>query len=393
MTQPPQDRPPLADRRLWQITPVRDLFLLGLLVFGVWFGYYLRGIFTPLLIALALAYLFDPLITAAHRRWGMARPLTIVLVVVFIVLPLGLLAVWLIWGLVDQAGQLLSWLSGWLDKLTSEPAATAGDTGADRAAVLRQWIVDWHLQEHIDALKADPMAAAMPVLKAVVVGGGQVAGAIGSVFGTVTYVLISLALIPIYFFFFAWRFGPMVDSLKQYLPASRRERILHIAGRMDTAVAAFVRGRLIIAGILGLLYAIGFHICGVPYWLMLGVAGGVLSLIPFMSGIVWPLAMLLAYLRLSGGEQGLPEGWYWGALIGPTIVFGIVQFLEGWVLTPWIGGKAVHLDTVTMIVVVLIGGAVGGMYGLLLCVPIAACIRIVLIEVILPHLRTWAADN
>lgn len=388
----PQDPRPLADRRLWQIAPVRDVCLVGLLVFGVWFGYYLRGIFTPLLIALALAYLFDPLITIAHRRWRMPRPLSIVLLMVFVVLPLGLFAVWLVWALVDQAGQLVAWLSGWLDKLAAAPADGA-DHPRDWAAMVKQLIVDWDLQQHIDALRADPMAAAIPALKAMVVGGGQVAGAIGGVLGAVTYVGLSLLLIPIYFFFFAWHFGPMIGSLRQYLPAKRRERILHIAGRMDKAVAAFVRGRMIIAGILGLLYAIGFYFCGVPYWLVLGVVGGVLSLIPFIGGIVWPLAMGLAYLNLSGGPDGLPEGWYWSALVGPTVVFSVVQFLEGWVLTPWIGGKAVHLDTVTMIVVVFIGGAVGGMYGLLLCVPIAACIRILMIESILPALRIWARDN
>ncbi len=377
--QPSKDLP-AADRRLWQFAAVRDVFFIAVFIFAIWFGYYLRGIFTPLLIALALAYLFHPPITLCRRRWGMPRPLTIVLLMFVIVLALGGLAAWLVPALISQGMQFAQSLSQWVADLADKPS-------------IGKLFEDLDLQSRLQQLEEDPVATAAPLLKAALAGGGRVANALGGLLGTTTYVAVSLGLIPVYFFFFAWRFGPMTESVKQYIPASRRQRTLEVLGRMDHAVAAFVRGRLVIAAVMGAMFAIGFWICGVPYWLLLGLAGAVLSLIPFIGGVVWPLAMLLRYLDLRSGGTGLPEGWYWSTLLGPTLVFAVVQFLEGWVLTPWIGGKAVNLDTVTVLLVVFIGGAIGGMYGLLLCVPIAACIRILMIEVILPQLRRWADDN
>src|SRR5512134_2018927 len=66
-----------ADRHLWQITPIRDMMWLGGIMFCLWFGYHLRGVFTPVIIALLLAYLFNPLIRRAKDRWHIPRPVTI----------------------------------------------------------------------------------------------------------------------------------------------------------------------------------------------------------------------------------------------------------------------------------------------------------------------------
>ncbi len=373
-------RPSVADRRLWQFAAVRDVVLIAIVLFLVWFGYYLRSIFTPLLIALTLAYLFDPLITYAERRAKMPRPLTIVLLIVVLVLAVAGLGAYMYTPLKTQTVTFANDLEAWAQDLTQREDLPA-------------WVKELDLEKRLKDIQKNPSGVALPVLRAVLSGSGHVADALGGLFGTVTSLAMSAALIPIYFFFFAWQFSPMTRSLEQYLPASSRQRILEVVQRMDAAVAAFVRGRIIIAGIMGAMFAVGFLICGVPYWLLLGLLGGLLSLIPFVGGVVWPIAMLLGYLNAPTIDGAMEEGWYWSVLVGPTIVFAIVQFVEGWILTPWIGGKSVNLDTVTMIVVVFIGGAVGGMYGLLLCVPVAACIRILMIDVILPRLRQWSAEN
>ena len=67
-----------------------------------------------------------------------------------------------------------------------------------------------------------------------------------------------------------------------------------------------------------------------------------------------------------------------------------MQAIDGWVLTPLIAGKATNLDPVTIFVAVLAGGSVLGAYGMLLAVPIAACIKITIQEIVLPNIRAWA---
>jgi len=80
---------------------------------------------------------------------------------------------------------------------------------------------------------------------------------------------------------------------------------------------------------------------------------------------------------------------WWGVLVWPTLVFALVQALDGWLLTPLIAGKATNLDPVTIFVAVLAGGSVLGAYGMLLAIPVAACIKITIQEVILPNVRAW----
>ena len=81
---------------------------------------------------------------------------------------------------------------------------------------------------------------------------------------------------------------------------------------------------------------------------------------------------------------------WWAILLWPSVVWGVVNTLDGWVLTPLIAGKATNLDPVTIFVAVLAGGSVMGVYGMLIAIPIAACIKILLSDLIIPKLREMA---
>jgi predicted PurR-regulated permease PerM len=62
-----------SERHLWDMAAVRELFWIGLAAFLVWFGYEVRGVFTPVLVALLLAYLVNPLVGGAVCRWHIPR--------------------------------------------------------------------------------------------------------------------------------------------------------------------------------------------------------------------------------------------------------------------------------------------------------------------------------
>ena len=84
---------------------------------------------------------------------------------------------------------------------------------------------------------------------------------------------------------------------------------------------------------------------------------------------------------------------WWGIILWPTLVFAIVQFIEGYALTPMIAGKATNLDPVTILVAVLAGGSIMGVYGMLLAIPAAACIKIFITDVLLPRIRAWMSGE
>jgi predicted PurR-regulated permease PerM len=160
---------------------------------------------------------------------------------------------------------------------------------------------------------------------------------------------------------------------------------------MDNAVAAFFRGRLIISLITAGLFSIGWSplLTNVPFWLVLGIGAGILNFIPFASVIAWLLALLAKSLEL-GFNNGFD---LWSVIIWPSLAYGVVQFIDGWLLTPWIQGYRLNLSSMTIVIVVLMGGTIGGIYGLLLCIPLAACAKIMFTELILPRLHQWVEKH
>lgn len=366
---------PPTDRHLWQIVPVRDFLWIAGAAFLLWFGYWLRGVFAPVLIGLLLAYLFNPLVAAAETRWRLPRVVTVTLLLLVMVLAGAAFAAWLGPLLMEQTQTLAKKAPQYVQSLSQRYGIQLG-TLSDQIAALA------------GRLQEDPMG----VLQSLLVGTGQAFGMIGVVVGATTQALLYTVLIPIYFFFFAWHFDRITGRLIRFLPVSRRDRALEILRRMDDAVSGFFRGRLVVALLAGVLYAAGWALAAVPYWFLLGFVTGVLTIIPYVSVIAWPMAVLLKYLDVTTAADGAGFSWL-SVVVWPSLPYLVVQLVEGWVLTPWIQSQSTDLSAVTVLIVVFIGGAVGGFYGLLLSVPTAACVKILLQEFIVPRLEQWAEKN
>jgi predicted PurR-regulated permease PerM len=100
--------------------------------------------------------------------------------------------------------------------------------------------------------------------------------------------------------------------------------------------------------------------------------------------------MALRFLELEYGITGVSDAL--AVFLWPSLVYGIVQASDDWLLTPWLQGRELEMDFVTIILAVLIGGAVAGLLGMLLAVPAAACVRIFWAEVLRPGLTTFAGS-
>jgi predicted PurR-regulated permease PerM len=361
-----------ADRHIWQIVGIRDVLFFTLILFFLWFGYYLRSVFTPVLIALMLAYLADPIIDYAEERLRLPRPLSVAIVLVVLVLSLVGLGAWLGPLLIEQSQALARKAPQYVQSLS-------GRYGIEIGSLSEQ------INTFVDRFKDDPMSVIQPLLT----GTGTAFGFIGSVIGTTTGVVLFTVLIPVYFFFFAWHFDRITGYFARFLPASRKNQWLDIFRRMDLAVSGFFRGRLLIALITGIMYAIGWFATGVPFWFLLGLGTGLLSIVPYVSVVGWPLAVLLKYLDVVTTSGASSVEWL-SVFVWPSVAYLAVQFIESWVLTPWIQSQSTDMSAVTVLIVVFIGGAIGGMYGLLLAIPIAACIKILLQELIVPRIERWA---
>ena len=364
---------PGVDRHLWEIRPVQDVLWLLAGAAALWALYALRGIFIPVFVALLFAFLASPLIGAAERRWSWPRPLTVSL---FLVCVTALTAV-----MVAIIGPLVS---GQIQSLAKN-MPTYATWLTQRFAFVGQFSAQ--VQTWIEGVIQDPLSVLGPLFE----GTGQAFGLLGVMVGATVDAALLLFLIPLYFFFFAWHFDRMLAVLARFIPRSRRAHTTVVLRRMDTAVSGFFRERLLIALISGALYAGAWAMTGVPYWFLLGIATGILTLVPYVSAIGWPLAVLLKYLDSFGGSGGSTD--WLAILLWPSVAYLVVQFVESWVLTPWIQQGSSDMNAMTLVIVLFVGGAVGGLFGLIFAIPIAACIKIALEEWVLPQWTRWASEH
>ncbi|MEQ9453315.1 MAG: AI-2E family transporter [Phycisphaeraceae bacterium] len=347
----------------------------------------LEPVLVPVAIALALAYILNPLVSWVDKRSSVPRVVTVsgMLAAVSVLVLTAFL--YMIPLVLRQLSDLIGALPGYAERGANW---TAERLGTDVAS-LQQRLVE-ATRETIDSFRdGEPGTATAgidigAVASAVFQSAGVGFEVIGSTIGLLTYLAIALGVCLFSLFVFLWRFDEVVARVPPLIPASSRPRFLELVGKMDLAVSAVIRGRVVQSLIYGCVLSVGWAIVGVPYWLLLGVAGGILNLVPFLGAVVWPLAVILA-LADSADAVIL------GPLLWPTLVYLIAQGLDGWVVEPWVQGSATNLGPLTIMLVVLIGASLAGIVGMLLAIPVAACARVLLVEEIVPRLRDWAESS
>lgn len=365
--------PGWSARHLWEIKPLQDLFWIGLAVALIWFGYFARGVFVPILIGLGLAYVVNPLLSFCERRWKLPRPATIGLILGGLTLAVATTLYFVVPMAVSEARTLSQKAPGYAEVVASRLNSQVDDELLTNMKELSQ---------RIPANGAKLAQSGLSNL-------GVAMGVVSDVASTTFYAVAVLCLIPIYFFFFAWHFNPMLDRAKGLIPGPQRDRVLEILSRMDDAVGSFLRGRFIIVLAMMGMFSLGYWIAGVPYWFLLGCLTGLLSFVPYFAVVGCVLAIAVKWVDVSSGSGAFD--WI-DVFVWPAGAYSVVQLLEGWVLTPWIQSKSMQMNPVGVLIVVLIGGSVAGLYGLLLAIPVAGCTRILCEELLLPKLEAWAAD-
>ena len=406
-------------KHLWEIQAIRDVLLIAGGLSLLWLGYALSSITIPLLMALLLAYLVEPLVEGLGQR-GVSRSRAAAWFVgLFGVLVVGLLALVLplIVGqtlrlvddvesgdmqrrvlrvesiLPEQAAAPLQRLAMLLpgeatldaqsDLVATEGEVQSTDADADSLEMQIQRIVQQELASQSDdaVLQQEGLRAA-----------GAALTSAWSVLVAIVDAGFLLFLIPFYFYFLVLWYPEVVRFGAQLVPRDNREAIFSLLQEMDDVVSGFVRGRLLVSFIMGLMFSVGWWLVDVPYAFVLGMTTGALSTVPFVGGLGAPIAIGLAVLaRLELPE--VERAAWWMPVVLPAAVFALVSAIEGWVLLPLIAGRATRLDPVTIVVAVLAGGALLGVYGMLLAIPLAACLKILVIRIVLPRLRAWTRGD
>jgi predicted PurR-regulated permease PerM len=340
----------MADERKHQ---KQALFWFTLAVLFVLAVLTLQEILLPFVAGLVIAYALNPLVDRIERL-GLGRLLASLLIVLVLLVVFVVVLVFLVPILVSQAEQLIASIPGELERLRpifdKWARARLGAQYADISAAL---------DEAFANIGANWTSYAAPVLQSLWDRGQAIID------------FISLVLItPIVVFYLLVDWPQMMARLGDWLPRDHEATLRRLAGEMDAAIGAFIRGQGIVCLVLGTIYTVGLTLIDLQYGLLIGIATGVMSFVPVVGTVLGLItASIVAVI------QGWPDLTLWGFVV---LIFGIGQALDAGFLSPRVVGPKVGLHPVALIFSLFVFSYLFGFVGVLVAVPMAAAIGVLI---------------
>jgi predicted PurR-regulated permease PerM len=319
--------------------------ILVLLVLG--FLYLIRDIVLIVFVSVILAAAISPWVDAMKRK-KIPRPVGVLLIYIAFFALIALSISLLIPLITTQVNLLIDNFPVYYEKIVSGYAG------------LQKFLAKYHLEETVQKFLntwTDYLGWTEPGIFA------KLGGMIGKTIGFLAVLVLT--------FYMAVEKKAAHRFLRSIVPHGYRTYSVELLARLQKEMGAWFRGTLFRCLIIGALTFIGLSIVGINYALVLGLVAGILEIVPWFGPTVAAIpAIILAFIQSPVK-----------ALL-VLILCVVIQQVESQIVTPYIMKKAVGLDPIVTIIVVLIGAKLAGILGALIAVPIAVIFIILVKEFI-----------
>ena len=331
----------------------KSIFAIVFIVFFFLILYVLNKLFISFLLAGALAYVFSPLVNKLSEK-----------------IP-HLLATWIVFFLIFLLFSLLLFL--FVPLFTEQAISISKEvpkiwkTISIQGGKLQRWLMT----------HAPDLYSSLQEYETRLTEGIKPATKIVAFFATQIYAIfrriIDLILFPFFLFYLLKDFEKIKRWIKGIIPGKYREeggRLLH---EIDRILYGFIFGQLLVAVILGILYALGLAIIGVPYSLLIGITAGIFDIIPYVGTVLgFILASAVTFFYFSSLKMVL--------LV--LLVFAGIRVVEGNFISPRLIGGKVGLHPIFVVFAIILGGKFFGLFGMLVFVPIFAIGKVFFMDII-----------
>ncbi|OGT36930.1 MAG: hypothetical protein A3F11_09130 [Gammaproteobacteria bacterium RIFCSPHIGHO2_12_FULL_37_14] len=305
--------------------------------------YLLSPILTPFLLGALLAYLVQPVVKRLEK-WKLPHLFSVTLIFL-ILLSLILFAIIMLIPLINKQIILLAeFIPQVIDWLQNS-------------------VMPW-LSEFINIKAIKPTLTSSTLSKT-----GLVFNVVLSSGYALVGWVVNLVLTPVITFYLLCDWNRFVAGLRHLLPRTIEPTVVKLVRECDEVLGAFFRGQLLVMLGLCLIYGIGLSLIGLRVGLMLGIIGGILSIVPYLGSI---------FVLISASISALVQFGYWQAVFWVWGVFLIGQIIESYILTPYLIGGRIGLHPVAVIFAIMAGGTLFGFFGVLLALPLAAVLMVLI---------------
>jgi len=380
----------VAGRAAWSLLGVG-----AALAVVLWIAWQFRVVFPPLVLAGAIVFLLNPIVTGLHRR-GIPRAAgTGISYLAFfaLIVLLGFLVAPLVRDqadeLADQWPELRADMEDWLDEVSERSKEDDWIIEVPNVEELREQIGNGEGSANDDEFDRVTERAAEaledsgePVLAADLdrvaqdarerfpgeQGLAEQLTTVREIGGRVFEIGLIFVLAPIIAFYLLVDLPHIGAVSRRLIPAAANEQVLHVAHRLNVAIGGFFRGQLMVAIIVGIMVSVGLAVIDLPFWLIVGMIAGAFNLVPLIGP--WVGAVPGIIIALTTRDFGT-------ALWVAAIMAGAQQ-IDNHFISPMVMQRTVSLHPAAVMLALLAGGTLGGFFGLLLAVPVTATLKVVI---------------
>lgn len=343
-----------AYARVTHDVPTRYQRVLLLIAICVAFWFFMQlfsSVLLPFVAASGIAYALDPFCTRMEKA-RVPRSLASLILIIGVILIALLFALLLYPLVINQVAVLVGRVPFYARGLSAFAAHTI--------AQLQQ-----HLgPDYVDAKLSDLVSSqAGSMLNFIIEAVTRIVGGGFALFNVLSLMVVT----PVVAFYLLKDWHAVLARLDAWTPRRYQTIVRAQAREVDRILSAWVRGQATCCLLLALYYAIALSVVGLDLGLVVGLASGTLSFIPYVGSITGAVTSIgLAFAQFPT----------WGGVLRVVAVFILGQILEGYVIYPRFLGDRVELPAVWVIFALFAGGAAFGFVGVMLAVPVAATVGV-----------------
>lgn len=363
-----------------------DLSLITKIFLGILIFYLINILFnkfpilgytlSSVIIAIIFAYIINPIVNYLERK-GVKRQFGVIIVYISAILIFGILIVSVIPKTINEVSNLLTSLPGMVDTLIREFNNFLSNVFAKFNIELPENFINVYKETNpkvngnvetpqivsniLESIKGTINDLIVKVQGSLM---GSLSNVISKLYGFLTSAF-RLVLIIIFSFYFSVDKERFMLRVKKAIPNKHREDISYLTKNIDIALQQFIRGRMLMAIFVGLLTMIYLLVLRVDFAIIIGLITCVADIIPFIGPFLGCApAVLFAFM-----DSPMKALWV-------LILFVIVQWVENNILAPKLIGDSTGLNPLVILISIIIGGGIFGVWGMVISVPLTSIIFI-----------------
>ncbi len=332
-------------------TIIRSVITIAVLVALYLLVRRLSGVLLPFLISFVVAYMLAPIVNFFQHKCRLKNRVLSVIVTILLVIGLLTGAVAAVVPAISRQATSLSqsvktYVSQWDGNEYFSPRVNERIEEIIQSIDIKTLINSEEVQQGIKKV--------IPIL------GDWISSGVNAIMG------LAVAFICIlYIIFLLIDYEKISTNWHKYIPNRFRDSIVMLISDLDRNMNAYFRGQALVAGIVGILFAIGFQIIGLPMGIGIGLFIGVLNLVPYLQALGIPPCIILGLIQSA--ETGRPV---WIVMLCVAAVFIIVQTIQDMVLVPTIMGNVTGMGPAWILLSLSVWGSLLGFVGMIIALPV-----------------------